>query len=64
MIERSEYPERKVLVEGFTDYTSSQECNMGLSERRANSVRTALLERGVDPDRIKTRGYGPDHPIA
>jgi outer membrane protein OmpA-like peptidoglycan-associated protein len=60
----NEYPERKVLVEGFTDSLGSREYNMGLSERRANAVRMALLERGVDPDRIKIRGYGPDHPVA
>jgi outer membrane protein OmpA-like peptidoglycan-associated protein len=60
----NEYPERKVLIEGFTDAVGSREYNMGLSERRANAVRMALLERGVDPDRIKIRGYGPDHPVA
>jgi outer membrane protein OmpA-like peptidoglycan-associated protein len=60
----NKYPERKVLVEGFTDAIGSREYNMRLSERRANSVRVALLERGVDPGRIQIRGYGPDHPVA
>jgi outer membrane protein OmpA-like peptidoglycan-associated protein len=60
----NEYPERQVLVEGFTDSVGSREYNMGLSERRANAVRTALVEREVDPGRIRIRGYGPDYPVA
>lgn len=60
----NEYEDRQVLVEGFTDSTGSREYNMGLSERRANSVRLALIERGVDEDRIRIRGYGPDFPVA
>ncbi len=60
----NEYEERQVLVEGFTDSTGSRDYNMGLSERRANSVRTALVERGVDPGRIRIRGFGPDYPVA
>lgn len=57
-------PERKVLVEGFTDSVGSEEYNQGLSERRANSVRDALVDMGIDTDRIRTRGYGEDYPVA
>lgn len=60
----NEYEERQVLVEGFTDSTGTRDYNMGLSERRAGSVRDALVERGVDEQRIRTRGYGPDYPVA
>ncbi len=60
----NEYEERQVLVEGFTDSTGARDYNMGLSERRAVSVRDALVERGVDEQRIRTRGYGPDYPVA
>lgn len=59
-----EYEERQVLVEGFTDSTGARDYNMGLSERRAASVRAALVQRGVDEQRIRTRGYGPDYPVA
>ena len=38
-----EYPERNVLIEGFTDSTGSQATNQELSERRAMSVRQALV---------------------
>jgi outer membrane protein OmpA-like peptidoglycan-associated protein len=59
-----ENPERKVLVEGFTDSRGSDEYNQGLSERRADAVRSALLGFGVSPDRIEARGYGEAFPVA
>lgn len=60
----TEYEERQVLVEGFTDSTGARDYNMRLSDRRAASVRAALVQRGVDEERIRTRGYGPDYPVA
>lgn len=59
-----EYSERQVLVEGFTDSTGSREYNLGLSERRAAAVREALVARGIEASRIRTRGFGPDYPVA
>lgn len=58
------HPERRVLVEGFTDSVGSDESNMALSRARAESVRNALSARGVAPDRIDTRGYGEMRPVA
>jgi outer membrane protein OmpA-like peptidoglycan-associated protein len=60
----ADYPERTVLVEGFTDATGSDATNQALSERRADAVRQALLERGVADARIRTRGYGEAYPVA
>lgn len=51
-------PERKVIVEGYTDSTGSAEYNQRLSERRADAVRMALVKMGVDPQRIVSQGYG------
>ena len=59
-----EYPERNVLVEGFTDSTGSLATNQDLSERRAMSVRQALVGRGIDPQRIVARGHADRYPIA
>lgn len=59
-----EYEGRQVMVEGFTDSTGARDYNLRLSERRADSVRDALIERGVDEDRIRTRGFGLDYPVA
>ena len=41
-----------------TDY------NQELSDRRANAVRTALIDMGISSDRINTRGYGEEFPVA
>jgi len=57
-------PQRQALVEGFTDSVGGDEYNRGLSERRADAVRAALISRGVDPSRIVTRGYGKQFPVA
>ncbi|WP_213876969.1 OmpA family protein [Pseudomonas sp. dw_358] len=57
-------PERKVIVEGYTDSTGSASYNVSLSERRAGSVQAALVKMGVDPSRIVTQGYGKDFPVA
>ncbi|TDX99312.1 OmpA family protein [Thiohalophilus thiocyanatoxydans] len=59
-----EYPERKVLVEGFTDNTGSASYNQVLSERRANSVRTYFIEKGISSNRVAARGYGESDPVA
>lgn len=56
--------DRNVLVEGHTDNVGGDEYNMGLSERRANSVRFALVERGVASNRILAKGYGKTKPVA
>ena len=57
-------PQRTVLIEGFTDSTGSSAHNLELSQRRAESVRNALLSQGIARDRIATRGYGVAYPAA
>src|ERR1700674_4243564 len=59
-----QYPQRKVMIEGFTDSTGSGSRNKELSEKRADSVRTALLGMGISTDRITSRGYGESYPVA
>lgn len=59
-----EYPERRVRIEGYTDSTGDEQYNLGLSERRANAVRTALLDAGISPNRIEVQGYGVAYPVA
>lgn len=58
------YPQRKVLIEGFTDSTGSEATNLALSQRRSAAVREALIDKGVNPSRISTRGYGESYPVA
>jgi outer membrane protein OmpA-like peptidoglycan-associated protein len=59
------HPEFKnVEIEGHTDSTGPVEFNDKLSKERAESVKQALVERGVDPKRLQTEGYGPHKPMA
>lgn len=57
-------PDRKVLIEGHTDSVGTDEYNQALSQRRAASVQTALLERGVRSDQITSLGKGESFPVA
>jgi len=60
----NQYPQRNVMIEGFTDSTGSNSHNQSLSDRRADSVRTALLDMGMGSERITWRGYGESYPVA
>jgi outer membrane protein OmpA-like peptidoglycan-associated protein len=53
----------RVRVEGHTDDTGPHDANMRLSQARAESVRRHLIGRGVSPDRLTAKGYGPDKPL-
>ena len=57
------YPEIKVEVAGHTDDVGTEAYNLGLSERRANSVKTYLTGRGVDGGRMTAVGYGKTQPL-
>ena len=57
-------PERQVVVEGFTDSTGTVSHNLELSQRRADSVKAALVSMGIAPQRITTQGYGKSNPVA
>lgn len=58
------YPQTSILVEGHTDSTGSEAYNQQLSERRANSVKDLLVQRGVQAYRIDILGYGESRPVA
>jgi outer membrane protein OmpA-like peptidoglycan-associated protein len=59
-----QYPQNKVLIEGYTDSTGSESLNQKLSDRRANTVRTELIGMGISSDRVITFGYGERYPVA
>jgi outer membrane protein OmpA-like peptidoglycan-associated protein len=59
-----EYANRVVLVEGHTDNTGSLQLNLDLSSRRAEAVKSALMQRGISGDRVRTVGLGPEFPVA
>ncbi len=59
-----QYPQRTVLIEGYTDSTGSVAHNIDLSNRRAAAVRATLVSMGVSPERIATVGKGEANPVA
>jgi outer membrane protein OmpA-like peptidoglycan-associated protein len=59
-----EHPDRRVQIDGFTDSIGTDSYNEDLSQRRADAVKTALINRGVEPSRIGTEGYGKAYPVA
>jgi outer membrane protein OmpA-like peptidoglycan-associated protein len=60
----TDHPERRVEIDGFTDSVGTDSFNLDLSQRRADTVKSALVNRGIDSSRIATRGYGKDFGIA
>jgi outer membrane protein OmpA-like peptidoglycan-associated protein len=60
----TQYPQRTVLIEGFTDSTGSKSKNLRLSERRSQAVQVALINSGINSNRISTMGLGESYPVA
>jgi outer membrane protein OmpA-like peptidoglycan-associated protein len=58
------YTDILVEIGGHTDSDGSAKSNLKLSTARAESVKAWLVEKGIDPSRISTKGYGEDKPIA
>ncbi len=54
---------KKIRIEGHTDSVGAAATNLKLSEQRANSVKHALISRGVATNRLTTLGLGEDFPI-
>ncbi|MBL0374600.1 DUF2092 domain-containing protein [Rhizobium sp. KVB221] len=57
-------PDWGLRIVGHTDASGSQEANAKLSLERANTIKAALVERGIDPNRLLAAGAGQDRPIA
>lgn len=60
----NEHRERNVIIEGHTDNVGGEDYNLGLSQRRAQSVKLYLIGQGVEPGRITTVGKGEQSPLA
>ena len=57
-------PTVKVRLEGNTDERGTREYNIGLGERRANAVGSALQSQGVSASQLNTVSYGKERPVA
>ena len=58
----SDFPEVRIEVSDHTDDRGKDACNMDLSGQRAESVKQDLVDRGIEANRIETRGAGETEP--
>ena len=56
-------PHWLVLIEGYTDDRGTKEQNLAVSERRARSVMSYLVTKGVELDRLSIAWYGAERPM-
>lgn len=59
----NDHPDLKISIEGHTDTDGDAASNMTLSEERANTVMNTMIELGISPDRLSTKGFGESSPI-
>jgi outer membrane protein OmpA-like peptidoglycan-associated protein len=60
----TENPSIEIEIQGHTDNVGNDQTNMDLSDKRARSVYTWLIEKGIASSRLASRGYGETQPIA
>lgn len=60
-----EFPNSKGAIEGYTDSVGSKQLNQKLSQARAESVRSYIINKfGIEGSRISAKGYGSAKPVA
>jgi outer membrane protein OmpA-like peptidoglycan-associated protein len=57
------YPDRTARIEGHTDSVGSDAYNQGLSQRRADAVKSYLVHQGIDTQRLTSTGNGESSPV-
>ena len=58
------YPKLRIEIQGHTDNIGAEEFNQRLSENRAKAVQQALLDQGIEPKRLRARGFGMSQPVS
>jgi outer membrane protein OmpA-like peptidoglycan-associated protein len=58
------HPDLHIAIEGHTDSVGADDYNQRLSERRAQSVRTYLLQQKIVPAAVDASGFGESRPVA
>ncbi|MCB1392853.1 MULTISPECIES: peptidoglycan-associated lipoprotein Pal [unclassified Nitrobacter] len=58
------YNRYSFTIEGHADERGTREYNIALGARRAQTVRSFLASRGIDPGRMRTISYGKERPVA
>jgi outer membrane protein OmpA-like peptidoglycan-associated protein len=59
-----DHPEIQLMIEGYTDGRGGETANQKIAAQRADAVRQALVERGINEARLRTVGVGESRPIA
>ena len=59
-----DHPDRRLLIEGHTDSRGAEQYNQRLSLQRAYAVTEALVERGIETNRMRPVGLGEAYPVA
>lgn len=59
-----QFPDIQLQVMGYTDNVGNAEGNLRLSQDRADAVMAYLVGKGVSSDRITSKGFGADNPVA
>ncbi|MCB2213349.1 OmpA family protein [bacterium] len=59
-----DFPEAEVIIEGHSDSSGNDDYNLSLSKKRAEAVKTWLVNRGIDGSRMEAVGIGEADPIA
>jgi OOP family OmpA-OmpF porin len=60
----NKYPELRIEIAAHTDSMGEAGYNQSLSEKRANSVRAYMIDKGIAANRMEAKGYGESRPIA
>jgi OOP family OmpA-OmpF porin len=60
----TDYPDTRIEISGHTDSVGTAEYNKELSQRRAESVRQYLIDKGIRAERLTAVGFGLERPIA
>ncbi len=58
------YPDTNIRIEGHTDARGSEAYNLQLSQQRAQAVKNALVQRGVQAGRVQALGYGESQQVS
>ncbi|RRO14363.1 OmpA family protein [Flavobacteriaceae bacterium 14752] len=57
-----QYPKINLIIETHTDASGDEDINMKLSQDRVESIKTYLVEKGIDTSRINTKAFGENQP--
>jgi OOP family OmpA-OmpF porin len=57
-------PAQRVVLEGYSDSKGSDSYNQKISQKRSDAVKIFLVQSGVKPERISSRGLGEANPVA